>query len=394
MVIILKNFNIKSKFKFTVLAILGLFVFLDGNYLVFFNSLYGEPMMITTLMLLIASYLHYIYKKHVMKNDKHVFINIIFVYISAWLFIGSKMQVLSALPIIMFILGKIIWNNRKIVGKKKFIVLIIAFILIVAYPIGINIRHVDIGDDTHYNSVFTGVLENASSKEQKEQALIDLGLNPKIEVNSGTNSYQAIDDYKDGFIPHTEYMDEVFYSKMSNSKLAIYYLTHFSSLMKGMEYTATMALNTSNNLGKYSYSYSKEPIGKFNRFTYWSDLKAYLPKNLLFIVGSFALIFIISVFEYIKNKKMNIWCYTGFTYETLIKLAKDNPKIIEFLKLIDVLVDGPFILEKKSLDCVFRGSTNQRIIDTKLSLKNKEVVLVDKYYTEKKVKNKRDRIYI
>ena len=77
-----------------------------------------------------------------------------------------------------------------------------------------------------------------------------------------------------------------------------------------------------------------------------------------------------------------------------LKIETDNPKIIEFLKLIDVLVDGPFILEKKSLDCVFRGSTNQRIIDTKLSLKNKEVVLVDKYYTEKKVKNKRDRIYI
>lgn len=102
----------------------------------------------------------------------------------------------------------------------------------------------------------------------------------------------------------------------------------------------------------------------------------------------------IEIAKYIKSKKMNIWCYTGFTYETLIKPAKDNPKIIEFLKLIDVLVDGPFILEKKSLDCVFRGSTNQRIIDTKLSLKNKEVVLVDKYYTEKKVKNKRDRIYI
>ena len=94
----------------------------------------------------------------------------------------------------------------------------------------------------------------------------------------------------------------------------------------------------------------------------------------------------IEIAKYIKSKKMNIWCYTGFTYETLIKLAKDNNKIIEFLKLIDVLVDGPFILEKKSLDCVFRGS--------KLSLKNKEVVLVDKYYTEKKVKNKRDRIYI
>ncbi|MGN1312134.1 MAG: anaerobic ribonucleoside-triphosphate reductase activating protein [Bacilli bacterium] len=102
----------------------------------------------------------------------------------------------------------------------------------------------------------------------------------------------------------------------------------------------------------------------------------------------------IEIAKYIKKKNMNIWCYTGFTYEVLLNLAKENPKIIEFLKLIDVLVDGPFILEKKSLDSIFRGSTNQRIIDTKESLKNKKVTLVDKYYIEKKTKNKRDRIYI
>ena len=52
----------------------------------------------------------------------------------------------------------------------------------------------------------------------------------------------------------------------------------------------------------------------------------------------------IEIAKYIKSKKMNIWCYTGFTYEKIIKLAKDNNKIIEFLKLIDVLVDGLFIL--------------------------------------------------
>lgn len=316
MAVILKYFNIKSKFKFTVLAVIGLFVFLDGNYLVFFNSLYGEPMMITTLMLLIATYIFYVYKKYVVNDNRHVFRNIIFVYISLWLFIGSKMQALSALPIIMFILGKIIWENRKILSKKKFIVLIVAFILIVAYPIGINLKHVDIGDDTHYNAVFTGVLENATSKQQKEQALIDLGLNPQMAVNSGTNSYQPINDYKDGFVPHTDYMEKVFYSKMGNSKLAIYYLTHPSSLLKGMEYTGRMALDTSNNLGKYSYSYSKEAIRNFNRFTYWSDLKTYLPKNLLFIITSFIIVFLISIFEYIKNKNNKeirakiifLWC--------------------------------------------------------------------------------------
>lgn len=102
----------------------------------------------------------------------------------------------------------------------------------------------------------------------------------------------------------------------------------------------------------------------------------------------------IEIAKYIKSKKMNIWCYTGFTYEVLINLAEKNPNIITFLKLIDVLVDGPFLLEKKSLDCVFRGSTNQRIIDSKLSLKNKKVVLVEKYYIEDNIKNKRNRIYI
>lgn len=98
--------------------------------------------------------------------------------------------------------------------------------------------------------------------------------------------------------------------------------------------------------------------------------------------------------KYIKSKKLNIWCYTGFTYEVLLELAKNNPKIIEFLKLIDVLVDGPFILEKKSLDCIFRGSTNQRIIDPKESLKMKKVCLVEKYYEKPKNNNKRERIYI
>lgn len=96
--------------------------------------------------------------------------------------------------------------------------------------------------------------------------------------------------------------------------------------------------------------------------------------------------------KYIKSKKLNIWLYTGFTYEVLLKLSNDNPKILELLKLIDVLVDGPFILEKRSLDCIFRGSTNQRIIDVKNSLKQRKVCLVEKYYTE--IKNKRDRIYI
>ena len=57
--IILKAINIKSTIKYIITAAFTLFIFFDGNYLVWFNSLYGEPMMISTLILFIASILYY-----------------------------------------------------------------------------------------------------------------------------------------------------------------------------------------------------------------------------------------------------------------------------------------------------------------------------------------------
>lgn len=80
--------------------------------------------------------------------------------------------------------------------------------------------------------------------------------------------------------------------------------------------------------------------------------------------------------EYAKSKGLNIWCYTGYTYEQLQKLAKSNRDITDFLGLIDVLIDGPFILKEKSLDLKFRGSKNQRLIDVPKTLEANEIVLV------------------
>lgn len=88
--------------------------------------------------------------------------------------------------------------------------------------------------------------------------------------------------------------------------------------------------------------------------------------------------------KYAKRLNMNIWCYTGYTYEQLITLSKSNKYIMEFLKNIDVLVDGKFVLELKSDDALFRGSTNQRIIDVKKSLEEQRVCLVEKYIIKEK----------
>ena len=64
-----------------------------------------------------------------------------------------------------------------------------------------------------------------------------------------------------------------------------------------------------------------------------------------------------------KEHGLTVWCYTGYVYEEL--LSAMNPAVHELLKNIDVLVDGRFIQEMKSLNIGFRGSTNQRILHLK-----------------------------
>ena len=89
--------------------------------------------------------------------------------------------------------------------------------------------------------------------------------------------------------------------------------------------------------------------------------------------------------EYARKKGLNIWVYTGFTYEEIMILAKKNPTYLEFLDKIDVLVDGPFRLEERDLSLLFRGSRNQRLIDVKKTLKSGKVTLLNEYeYNESK----------
>ena len=87
----------------------------------------------------------------------------------------------------------------------------------------------------------------------------------------------------------------------------------------------------------------------------------------------------IEISKYAHSKGLNVWCYSGFTYEEILKLKKGK----ELLENIDVLVDGLFEIDKKSLDLPFRGSSNQRIIDTKKSLEEGEVVTIS-YLMKKK----------
>ena len=75
----------------------------------------------------------------------------------------------------------------------------------------------------------------------------------------------------------------------------------------------------------------------------------------------------------------NIWCYTGCVFETeLLSESKWRCECTdEILSMIDVLVDGRFVIARKNISLAFRGSDNQRIIDVQTSLKTGTTVTFD-----------------
>lgn len=66
-----------------------------------------------------------------------------------------------------------------------------------------------------------------------------------------------------------------------------------------------------------------------------------------------------------------IWCYTGYLFEAIVK----NHRLSALLADIDVLVDGPFVESLKDEDLLFRGSSNQRLIDVQKSLQQQTIIL-------------------
>jgi len=96
--------------------------------------------------------------------------------------------------------------------------------------------------------------------------------------------------------------------------------------------------------------------------------------------------------KFCKKQGLNVWCYTGYTFEELWFMSFEYEKLRECMKYIDILVDGRYNEEEKSLDLIFRGSRNQRILNMKASLKKGSPVLVGKY--SKKNKQKKEKLFV
>ena len=72
---------------------------------------------------------------------------------------------------------------------------------------------------------------------------------------------------------------------------------------------------------------------------------------------------------------LSIWLYTGYTWEKLMKLYPTFENLRCLLSMIDVIVDGQFVQDQADKTLAFRGSSNQRLIDVKQSIKQRVPVI-------------------
>lgn len=75
-----------------------------------------------------------------------------------------------------------------------------------------------------------------------------------------------------------------------------------------------------------------------------------------------------------KERGYDLWCYSGWTYMELMRKAEREDYAAKLLSILDVLVDGRYIQERRTLSLSFRGSDNQRLVDVQASIAEKMVI--------------------
>jgi anaerobic ribonucleoside-triphosphate reductase activating protein len=130
------------------------------------------------------------------------------------------------------------------------------------------------------------------------------------------------------------------------------------------------------NIKTHSFTYGKTFNNKLQ-----NEVISYIKNNPMIkgitLSGGDPMFSASDLLEFVETLKLeipyiNIWCYSGFTYEDIIE---DNDDKYNLLKMCDVLVDGLFDISLKDIRLCYRGSSNQRIIDVQESLNQNKIIL-------------------
>lgn len=305
-------------------VILTILVFTDLGYISYFNSLYGEALSFTALLLLVALTV-YISKS----NNPSSFLLIGF-YLSAILLTGAKAQY-APIGLVLAPFSLLLLRIKNSIKWRKTIAVCASLLVITSVLSYFSIPGV-MRVCNKYQSIFYGVLKNSQSPEAD---LDELGLRKEYAELAGTNFF--MEEYPIN-IKEPMFLKEINKS-VSPFKVGLFYLRHPKRYIDKLEITADKAFNLIQGFGNYEktkgYGIKKE-VGYFRM---WNDFKAkVLPHSLLFVLLFFITFAIILSVQYIKAKKSTEKLYFGIFI--LVMLIG----IIQFI--VPVICDGEADLSK------------------------------------------------
>lgn len=294
--LLVKVFTKDIKLQKLKYLIAGLYIFIFGDiaYIAYFNSFYGEAVIITCFLLSIGILLYMI------KFNKINLLNLIILSTVCLLFIGVKQQLAPIGLLIAILIIRIGTITRK--KYMKIASILIAFSFIVLSFLLYN----SINDNDYVNkfhAMTRGILMNS---EDPEKALKELGIDGSYSLLKGETFYEKVPSIN----PEDERLKEDFYGNYSTLSIVTYYLKHpnefISALKVGINNAYTIRPKA---MGNYEKSEGREYGAKSYFFSGWSILKDNkILKNTSFMIISLIAYFIYSFSIYkrsFNNKDIN-----------------------------------------------------------------------------------------
>lgn len=293
-----------NKHKYFIVA-LYIFIFCDIGYIAYFNSFYGEAVMISCFLLSVGILLY------MFEFNKINIITLILFAIASFLFFGAKQQLapIGLLIAIVFI--------RIGLLDKRLEIKIISGILSVLFIINAVFLYKSIEGDFDYMNRFHAMTRGTIlNGENPEEVLNKFGIDGSYSLLKGANFYEAIPNIN----PNDERLKENFYNNYSTLSILIYYIKNpkeFIKILKiGIENSYVIRPEA---MGNYEKSSGKSYGEKSYFFSGWSTIK----NNYVFRNNFFTIVFIIIFFlqlakrynENLKNRNiMKLLMEEGYLY--------------------------------------------------------------------------------
>jgi predicted membrane channel-forming protein YqfA (hemolysin III family) len=292
MVIFIKSIKVSNVYYKISISMFLLFVFMDKGYLVYFNSLFGEPLMFVSFLLYFSCVLY------IINHEKDNYFIYVLSIISGCMFIGAKVANIP-LGFLMIIFSIIMLWYKKGVKTRIIVSIGIVCMLITSVYYLASIPEW-MSKVNGYHALFYGVLKDSPSPKQD---LRDLGIEEKYEVLKNTHSYM---DHQ-GYDMYGEEFEKEVFDKASPVNITMYYLTHFDRLMEKIDKCAkSSTIIRPPYLGNYRIEDDEEVVKLDNRLSYWESIRKSTYDNALLIIIILVFLYIITSYLIIKDiKKQN-----------------------------------------------------------------------------------------